>query len=140
MRRIDVVRLANAAGLSLEAPFEPAFSCSNAVWVGRAVVLRLSHSRAAWTMRHEREVLDRLPVEIPHASVVATGRYGTLQWLALRRLPGYELGRLWPSLSDAHRRHRISQLAAAMRSLHRVPMPPKWQRPDLSKAALARRR
>jgi hypothetical protein len=27
-----------------------------------------------------------------------------------------------------------------MRSLHRVPMPPKWQRPDLSKAALARRR
>ena len=139
MRRIDVVRLADAAGLSLRAPFEPAFSYSNAMWSGAlsfcAWVTHGPHGRCGTSAGCPIGVQSR-SLTLPSWQRDGTARCCGSRFGACR----VWLGRLWPSLSDAHRRHRISQLAAAMRQLHRVPMPPKWQRPDLSKPALARRR
>jgi hygromycin-B 7''-O-kinase len=140
MRESNLRCVVKAANLQDQAPFRRAFSYTNEVWIGRTVVLRISPVGNAWTSQHEQELLSWLPEGVPHAAVLGSGTCNGRFWLALRRMPGRVLGRLWPGLSNVQRREFIQQVGTAMRELHAVPFPMAWQRPDLTTAALARLR
>jgi aminoglycoside phosphotransferase (APT) family kinase protein len=129
-----------AAGLQPEATFRRAFSYSNDVWIGDAVVLRVARESEPWTLGHEQEVLSWLPDAVPHPRIVANGEHDGRAWIVVQRVHGQELGRAWPAMTLQHRRDVIHQLGAAMHVLHRVATPIGWQRPDLEPAVLARLR
>jgi aminoglycoside phosphotransferase (APT) family kinase protein len=123
-----------------QGPLQRVASYSNAVWLGRTVVLRVAPPERSWAFAHEQDVLQRLPSVVPRASVEVTGTHQGQPWLVLRRLPGRELGRVWPGLTRAQRRDLIQYLGKVLRALHTVELPVGWQRPDLRPETLSRRR
>jgi hypothetical protein len=114
-----------AAGLDPDAPMRAAPSYSNEVWIGAEVVVRINHpgllgGNPARLLR-EAALAARLPPAARYPEILGSGADAGMAWLALRRVPGVELGRAWRTMSATARERAIGQLAEALSVLHAVP-------------------
>ena len=107
---------------------------SNQVWLAPAHVVRFSSGRFRDSFAHERDTLQLLPSEVPHASVRGYGRVGRREWLVQDRVQGKPLGEAWPSLNTTQRRSAIVQLGKALQILHTIPLPTGFNNPSLTDA------
>ncbi len=102
------------------------------VWVGDAYVVRLiTDQRHRGAYRHEATVVNLLASsEVPHARHLAHGDGPDGPWYVSERLPGRTLYEEWPAADLHTRQAMIESLGAALRALHRVPVPadllPPW--------------
>jgi hypothetical protein len=112
---------------------DPVFveSWSNDVWVTKEFVLRVCWRGECERLLREHELLTALPVSVPHASVVASGRIESLTWMLLRRIKGERFDLVWPRLSTDARRDAVMDLGDVLRSLH------EWVPPTGIRALLA---
>ncbi|SKC61111.1 phosphotransferase family protein [Krasilnikoviella flava] len=107
-------------------------------WVGDEYVVRLStDARFRDAYRHEARVVGLLAgSEVPHARHLAHGDGPDGSWYVSARLPGHTLYDAWPAADSHTRRSIIESLGAALRALHRVPVPadllPPWLADALS--------
>jgi len=86
-------------------------------------VVRLNQGRFPHAFRHEATVLNRLPAEIPHPVVVASGtRQSSGEYLILERLPGRNLEHAWPSLDESDRVRIVQEFGNIMKRLHALPV------------------
>ncbi|WP_328328729.1 aminoglycoside phosphotransferase family protein [Kribbella sp. NBC_00382] len=121
-----------AAGLSATGRFVPKAGWVSRVWVGDEYVVRLNNNgqfRGAY--RHEAAVVELLAgSEVPHAQHLAHGDGPDGPWYVSERLPGRTLYDAWPAADSRTRQAMIESLGAALRALHRVPVPadllPPW--------------
>ncbi len=137
MEQNEAEQLLAPLGLPAQGPLVRVASYSNAVWIGRTVVLRIAPPDRAWAFAHEQDVLLRLPPSVPHAPVECSGMLNGRPWIVMRRLPGRELGRAWPGLSVQQRHALILRLGRILHAMHALGLPPGWQRPDLQPEALS---
>jgi len=105
----------------------------NRVWLAPAHVVRLSSGRFRDSLAHEARLLRLLPLDVPHARVVAHrphGGTGRREWLVLERVPGITLAAAWPALGRRERALAARQLGAILHALHQVSVPadvrPPW--------------
>ena len=126
----DAERVLASCGVSAE-PLEPVHSYSSTVFRGPRFVVRLQPAHHRQLLGHEVLLLPALPAEIPHAEVVGHGREEGFGWLVLRRLPGEQLGRCWPTMPPSDRQAAIEQLGEAMVRLHAVADPQRFRHPWL---------
>ncbi|TWD84205.1 phosphotransferase family enzyme [Kribbella amoyensis] len=101
------------------------------MWVGDDYVVRLSSGQYRDAYRHEAGVVDLLAgSEVPHARHLAHGDGPDGPWYISERLPGRSLHEAWPTADSHTRQAIIESLGAALRALHRVPVPadllPPW--------------
>jgi aminoglycoside phosphotransferase (APT) family kinase protein len=136
----DAEQFLTALGLPDQGRLLRVASYSNAVWVGRTVVLRVAPPERPWAFTYEQDVLLRLPPSVPHATVECSGMLNGRAWIVLRRLPGRELGRAWPGLTVRQRRALILRLGHIVHAMHALGLPTDWQRPDLRPEVLSVRR
>lgn len=107
---------------------------SNQVWLAPAHVVRLSSGRFHGSFAHERDIIQRLPPEVPHAPICGYGRVGHHEWLIQYRAPGIPLSAAWPTLNREQRHTAIRQLGAILRALHETPIPDSFDNPSLAAA------
>ena len=93
-------------------------SWSNDVWVNEELVLRVCWQGDRERLLREQELLAALPVTVPHASVVASGRIANLTWMLLRRIQGERLDLVWSRLSIDARRDAVVGLGNVLSNLH----------------------
>lgn len=115
-------------------PLTPADGWSSNVLLTPTHALRVSSGRFRDAYAHEQRVLDLLPASVPHASVVARGRWNEREWMVQERIAGVPLGRAWPSLDRAQRRDAIHQLGRAAQALHACALSADFTNPWLDAA------
>lgn len=128
----DAVRILSACAVPDE-PLTPIHSYSSNVWVGPHHVVRLQPAGLPQVLHQEARILPALPDEVPHAELVGHGTEERFGWMVLRRLPGEQLGRCWPTMSVADRKAAIEQLGEAMAAVHAVPDPKRFRHPWVEK-------
>lgn len=119
-------------------------SWSNDVWVNEGLALRVCWQGDRERLLREHELLVALPVSVPHASVVASGRIANLTWMLLQRLQGQRLDLVWPRLSRDARGDAVVGLGDALSNLHdwapplpiRTMLPPSTQTVPASRDAV----
>jgi aminoglycoside phosphotransferase (APT) family kinase protein len=127
-----LLRILAAAGLPATGCFLSKAGWISRVWVGDEYVVRLiNDQRHRDAYRHEAAVVELLAGSgVPHARHVAHGDGPDGPWYVSERLPGRTLYDVWPAADLPHRRAIIESLGAALRALHRVPVPagllPPW--------------
>lgn len=127
-----LLRTLASAGLPATGRFRPKAGWVSRVWVGDDFVVRLNvDERFRDAYRHEAAVVDLLAgSEVPHARLLAHGDGPDGPWSVCERLPGRTLHEAWPEADSRTRRSIIESLGAALRALHRVPVPsgllPPW--------------
>jgi aminoglycoside phosphotransferase (APT) family kinase protein len=126
-----LLRTLAAAGLPATGRFLPKAGWVSRVWVGDAYVVRLSGGQFPDAYRHEARVVDLLAGSaVPHARHLAHGDGPDGPWYISERLPGRSMHEAWPSADSHTRRAMVESLGAALRALHRVPVPagllPPW--------------
>jgi aminoglycoside phosphotransferase (APT) family kinase protein len=95
--------LLSSLGLS-PSPLQIADGASNRVWLAPGHVVRLTSGRFRDSLAHEARVLRLLlPLDLPHAGVIAYGRTGRQVWLVLERVPGIALTAAWSALERGER-------------------------------------
>jgi aminoglycoside phosphotransferase (APT) family kinase protein len=99
-------------------------SWSNDTWVNEELVLRVCWRGDRERLLREHELLTTLPISVPHASAVASGRIADLTWMLLRRIQGERLDLVWPSLSIDARRDAVVSLGNVLSNLHDWVPPP----------------
>ncbi|GAB3824812.1 phosphotransferase family protein [Kribbella italica] len=130
-----LLRTLAAAGLPASGRFLAKAGWVSRVWVGDEYVVRLNNGLFRDAYRHEAEVVDLLVgSEVPHARRLAHGDGPDGPWYISERLPGRSLHEAWPSADSATRQAIIESLGAALRALHRVPVPAGLLPPWLSDA------
>ncbi|MFC5262395.1 phosphotransferase family protein [Kribbella qitaiheensis] len=120
-----------AAGLPATGRFLPKAGWVSRVWVGDEYVVRLNNGQFRDAYRHEATVVNLLAgSEVPHARHLAYGDGPDGPWYISERLPGRTLYDAWPAADSHTRQAMIESLGAALRALHRVPVPadllPPW--------------
>jgi aminoglycoside phosphotransferase (APT) family kinase protein len=113
--------LANA-NIAIAGTLDPIESVTNEVWAAGDVVLRVNrrlHSR----LRREAEVAELLAPEVPYPRIVAVGKGGGDDWVAVERVPGVPLVRCWPSLSREQRQQAVAELAWILQRVHATEVP-----------------
>ncbi|MBP2383000.1 phosphotransferase family protein [Brachybacterium sacelli] len=126
-----LLRTLAAAGLPATGRFSPKAGWVSRAWVGDDYVIRLSNGPFRDAYRHEAAVADLLAgSDVPHARHLAHGHGPDGTWYVAERLPGRTLYEAWPTADPPTRRAMIEDLGAALRALHRVPVPagllPPW--------------
>ena len=127
-----LLRTLASAGLPATGRFVRTAGWVSTAWVGDAFVVRLNaDARFRDAYRHEARVVDLLAgSEVPHARRLAHGDGPDGPWYVSGRLPGRTLYDAWPAADRRTRRSIIESLGAALRALHRVPVPaglmPPW--------------
>lgn len=130
-----LIRVLVAAGLPATGRFVPKAGWVSRAWVGDEYVVRLSNGRFRDAYRHEAAVVGLLAgSEVPHARHIAHGDGPDGPWYVSERLPGRTLHDVWPSADWRTRQSIIESLGAALRALHRVPVPPDLLPPWLEDA------
>jgi len=120
-----------AAGLPAGGRFVLKAGWVSRAWVGDEYVVRMNNGQGSDAYRHEAAVVNLLAgSEVPHARRLASGDGPDGPWYISERLPGRTLYDAWP-VADSHTRQAmIESLGAALRALHRVPVPadllPPW--------------
>jgi len=126
-----LLRTLVAAGLPATGRFLPKAGWVSRAWVGDEYVVRLSNGQFRDAFRHEATVVNLLAgSEVPHARHIAHGDGPDGPWYISERLPGQTLYEVWPTADSHTRQTIIESLGAALRALHRVPVPadllPPW--------------
>ncbi len=126
-----LLRTLAAAGLPATGGFVPKAGWVSRVWVGDEYVVRLTSGKYRDAYRHEATVVSLLAgSEVPHARRLAHGDGPDGPWYISERLPGRTLFEAWPVADSTTRQAMIESLGAALRALHRVPVPadllPPW--------------
>ena len=126
-----LLRTLAVAGLPATGRFVPKASWVSRAWVGDEYVVRLSNGQFPDAYRHDASVVDLLAgSSVPHARHLAHGDGPDGPWSVTERLPGRTLHETWPAADSPTRRTIIESLGAALRALHRVPVPagllPPW--------------
>ena len=127
-----LLRILEAAGLPATGRFVRKAGWVSTAWVGDDVVVRLNtDARFRDAYRHEARVVGLLAgSEVPHARYIAHGDGPDGPWYVSERLPGRTLYDAWPTADARTRRSIVESLGAALRALHRVPVPtgllPPW--------------
>lgn len=127
-----LLRTLAAAGLPATDRFRPRAGWVSRAWVGDEYVVRLNNDeRFRDAYRHEARVVDLIAgSEVPHARYIAHGDGPDGPWYVSERLPGQTLYEAWPAADSHTRQAIIESLGAALRALHRVPVPagllPPW--------------
>lgn len=117
------------AGFDEPRHLEPASSTRNEVFIASDLVVRVNR-QPNQRLRREALLCRHLP-EVPWApQVLAYGGEVGADYLIVRRRPGMTLSRWWPDLTQDRRRSAITQLAAALRTLHSTPTPVRLPRID----------
>lgn len=132
-----LLRALAAAGLPATGRFRPKAGWVSRAWVGDEYVVRLSNGQYRDAYRHEASVVDLIAgSEVPHARHIAHGDGPDGPWYISARLPGRTLYDAWPAADLPTRQTIIESLGAALRALHRVPVPagllPPWLADALS--------
>ncbi|GLZ78833.1 hypothetical protein Afil01_36400 [Actinorhabdospora filicis] len=126
-----LLRTLASAGLPATGRYLPKGSWVSRAWVGDEYVVRLSNGQFPDAYRHDAAVVGLLTgSEVPHARHLAHGDGPDGPWSVTRRLPGRSLHETWPTADSPTRQAIIESLGAALRALHRVPVPagllPPW--------------
>lgn len=127
-----LLRTLAAAGLPATGHFHAKAGWVSRVWVSDEYVVRLNNSgQFHEAYRHEAAVVNLIAgSEVPHARHLAHGDGPDGPWYVSERLPGRTLYEAWPAADLPTRRAIIESLGAALRALHRVPVPsgllPPW--------------
>ncbi|MEU0089857.1 phosphotransferase [Kribbella sp. NPDC006257] len=126
-----LLRTLAAAGLPATGRFLPKAGWVSRVWVGDEYVVRLNNGQFRDAYRHEAAVVNLLAgSEVPHARHLAHGDGPDGPWYISERLPGRAMHEAWPAAASDTRQAIIESLGAALRALHRVPVPadllPPW--------------
>src|SRR3954452_11873850 len=126
-----LLRTLAAAGQPATGRFLPKAGWVSRAWVGDEYVVRLSNGQFRDAFRHEATVVNLLAVgEVPHARHLAHGDGPDGPWYISERLPGRTLYEVWPAADSHTRQAIIASLGAALRALHRIPVPagllPPW--------------
>ncbi|MGH8995526.1 MAG: phosphotransferase family protein [Acidimicrobiales bacterium] len=130
-----LTRVLAAAGLHDTGRFEATPGWVNRVWVGDALVVRLSDGRLRGSFLHEAQVVGLLTeTAVPHARCIGTGACPDGTWHISERLPGRTLHQVWNEFTPSDRREVITALGAAIRALHQVEVPIEFRPPWLSYA------
>lgn len=125
-------RTLEAAGLPTTGRFRAKAGWVSRAWIGDDHVVRLNtDARHRDAYRHEAAVVGLLAgTGVPHARLLTHGDGPDGPWYVSERLPGRTLHEAWPTADSAARRTMIESLGAALRALHRVPVPagllPPW--------------
>ncbi len=126
-------RVLEAHGLPAT-PLVASGGASNRVWLTRTHVVRLSSGRFRDAFAHEVAVARLLPRAVPHASVLAYGRFDRREWVIQERIAGRPLGDAWPHLRADERQAAVAQLGGMLRALHAIPVPTGFGNPWLTDA------
>src|SRR5690348_3942926 len=127
-----LLRILTAAGLPATGGFVSKSGWVSRAWVGDEYVVRLNtDERHRDAYRHEATVVNLLAgSEVPHARHLAHGDGPDGPWYISERLPGRTLHEAWPTADSQTRQAIIESLGAALRALHRIPVPagllPPW--------------
>jgi len=127
-----LLRTLAAAGLPAAGRFVAKAGWVSRAWIGDEYVVRLNNdARFRDAYRHEAKVVNLLAgSEVPHARHLAHGDGPNGPWYVSERLPGRTLYDVWPTADSHTRQAMIESLGAALRALHRVPVPtglmPPW--------------
>ncbi|WP_198683994.1 phosphotransferase family protein [Brachybacterium sp. YJGR34] len=130
-------RILAATGLPVRGRFRRTAGWTSRAWLGEDCVVRLSTGPAHGAYAHEAVVAGLLAgSDVPHARRIAHGEGPDGAWYVSERLPGRTLHDAWPAADAGTRRDLIESLGAALRALHRVPVPadllPPWLREALA--------
>ena len=125
--------VAAAANLTIDATPVRLPSDSNDVWKVDELVLRVCWRGDRGRLRREALVLEHLPDEVPHVTLVDAGVAGDLTWTLTRWVPGTMLSVAWAGLDRARRHRAGQQLGDAFRALHA------WEPSSVVRAAVAAR-
>ena len=127
-----LLRTLAAAGLPATGRFHLKAGWVSRAWVGDEYVVRLNtDGRHRDAYRHEAAVVELLAgSEVPHARHLDHGDGPDGPWYISERLPGRTLYEAWPAADSSTRQAMIESLGAALRALHRIPVPagllPPW--------------
>ena len=127
-----LLRILTAAGLPATGRFLPKAGWVSRAWVGDEYVVRLNTDRRhRGAYRHEAAVVELLAgSEVPHARHLDHGDGPDGPWYISERLPGRTMNDVWPAADSHTRQAMIESLGAALRALHRIPVPagllPPW--------------
>jgi len=111
-----------SAGLRPDVALEPIESVNNEVWMTSDLVVRVS-CRPEQRLQREAVLAQALPNAVGYPPILGFGAEMGSEWLVLGRLPGVPLSRCWPTMSQAERRHAISELAQRLKLIHGTPAP-----------------
>jgi aminoglycoside phosphotransferase (APT) family kinase protein len=125
--------VAEAAGLTIDAPPMPLPSDSNDAWKVGELVLRICWRGDRTRLQRDALVLQHLPDEVPHVVLAAAGVIDDLTWTITHWVPGTMLSRGWADLDRTERRRAGEQLGHALRALH------EWEPPPEVRTAVAAR-
>src|SRR5437763_268040 len=120
-----LLRILTAAGLPATGRFLPKAGWVSRAWVGDEYVVRLNtDGRHRDAYRHEAAVVELLAgSEVPHARHLDHGDGPDGPWYISERLPGRTMHEAWPAADLPTRQAMIESLGAALRALHRIPVP-----------------
>jgi aminoglycoside phosphotransferase (APT) family kinase protein len=119
-----LLRTLVAAGLPATGRFLPKAGWVSRAWVGDEYVVRLSNGQFRDAFCHEATVVNLLAgSEVPHARHLAHGDGPDGPWYISERLPGRSMYEVWPTADLPTRQAITESLGAALRALHRVPVP-----------------
>ncbi|MDQ3307509.1 MAG: phosphotransferase [Actinomycetota bacterium] len=127
-----LLRILTAAGLPATGRFIRKAGWVSRAWIGDEYVVRLNTDvRHRDAYRHEATVVNLLAgSEVPHARHLAHGDGPDGPWCVSERLPGRTLYEAWPTADSSTRQAITESLGAALRALHRIPVPagllPPW--------------
>lgn len=136
-----LLRTLAAAGLPATGRFIPKAGWVSRAWIGNEYVVRLNtDQRHRDAYRHEAAVVELLAgSEVPHARHLAHGDGPDGPWYVSERLPGRTLYDAWPAADSRTRQAIIETFGAALRALHRVPVPAGLLPPWLAEAIAGKR-
>jgi hypothetical protein len=105
---------------------------SNHVWFLGDVVLRMSARPGGSNLLTEVQVVRALPTSVGYPSVVDTGIQDGYEWMAIKRLPGQNLGESWNRLDRGQRVLALTDLCRRVRAIggaNLADLPPLAQTP-----------
>jgi aminoglycoside phosphotransferase (APT) family kinase protein len=119
----DVAAIASAIFASHDvdvAATERARGWTNATWLGRAIVLRVSTEQGSDALLREADLAPLLPSEVGYPRIIETGVSDGYAWMLTERVDGDNLGALWPALDWHSRAVALRQLSERAKTVHRV--------------------
>lgn len=96
-------------------------SYSHSAWMTDDAVVRYRVIGPTGRLIHEARVAALLPREALYPTVIASGCWGTNDWLVTARLAGESLFAVWPRLSTRQRETATHEVASAVKALHAAP-------------------
>jgi aminoglycoside phosphotransferase len=68
----------------------------------------------------EARLATIMPREVGYPAVLGSGVLDDYEWVVAERLLGVDLGVLWATMDDAHRRNALEDLWARLAAVHRT--------------------